>query len=180
MSAQSLRELQRAGDMTEKKQNPVVRFLHFLYVKLFAIDDTPQKVAAGVGIGVFFGVFPGLGPLAALFFAFILKVNRAGALLGSILTNTWISVPVFVLAAGMGSFVTGSSYADMQREWSALIADFSWGALVKLSAGGIFIPIITGYILVSICIGIAAYAIALAMMNIIARRKMLLKKGGHV
>ena len=128
-------------------------------------------MAIGVGIGVFFGVFPGLGPLAALFFALVLRVNRAGALLGSVLTNTWLSIPVFALAACIGVGVTGSSYTEMQREWSALIHNFSWGSLVKISAGDVLIPIIIGYIVVSIVIGLAAYIAALVIMNMIARRK---------
>lgn len=166
--------------MTGKKINPIFGFFHILYEKLFVINDTPQKVAIGVGIGVFFGVFPGLGPLAALFSALALRVNRAGALLGSILTNTWLSIPVFVVAVSIGSIVTGSSYAEMRREWSALMNNFSWGSLFKLSAGDIFIPVIIGYILVSVIIGIAAYLVTLIMMNIIEGRKALLKKGSHV
>lgn len=165
--------------MTENKRGPIYRFFQILYAKLFVINDTPQKVAVGVGVGVFFGVFPGLGPLAALSFAFILRVNRAGALLGSILTNTWLSIPVFVLAAGIGSALTGSSYAEMRSAWTTLVNNFSWGSLVKLSAGDIFIPIIVGYLIVSMVIGLAAYLAALFMMNMIARRKALQNKDGH-
>lgn len=157
--------------MEEKRENRALRYLKFLYDKLFAINDTPQKVAIGVGVGVFFGVFPGLGPIAALFFALILRANRAGALLGSILTNTWLSIPVFVLAAGIGSTVTGASYAEMRQEWSYLVNNFSWVSLAKLSTGGILVPIIAGYIIISIAIGIAAYLAALLTMHIIAARK---------
>jgi len=63
-------------------------FFQLLYLKLIKINDTPQKIAFGFGLGVFSGIFPGTGPLAALFLALILRANRASALLGSLLTNT--------------------------------------------------------------------------------------------
>ena len=98
--------------MNNSRYGLLKRLTRFVYAKLFAINDTPQKVAIGVGIGVFLGVFPGLGPLAALFMAFLFRVNRAGALLGSALTNTWISIH---LRHGLRlrSVVTGVNYGDV-------------------------------------------------------------------
>jgi len=83
------------------------RFFKVLYLKLFRIDDSPHKIALGFGLGVFLGVMPGMGLIAALAIAIIIKVNRIAALLGSILTNTWLSIPVFFLAVRTGSAVTG-------------------------------------------------------------------------
>ena len=103
-----------------------MRWLRLIYLKLFRMNDEPQKVAAGLGLGVFFGVMPGMGPLAALFFALVLRVNRAAALLGSILTNTWLSIPTFVLAVKAGSLITGISCRDINLGWRSLIKDFRW------------------------------------------------------
>ncbi|MDD5109551.1 MAG: DUF2062 domain-containing protein, partial [Candidatus Omnitrophica bacterium] len=58
------------------------KILNFLFSKLFKINDTAGKIALGVGLGVFSGLMPATGPLAALFLAFIFKANRAAALLG--------------------------------------------------------------------------------------------------
>ncbi len=162
--------------MAIKRDSPIVRSLHFLYAKLFAINDTPHKVAAGVGIGVFFGVLPGLGPLAAIFLAFILRVNRAGALLGSLLVNTWISIPVFFAAVWIGSAVTGAKYADILSQWHMLKDNFSWRFLARLLTGGIALPVMAGYLAVSISIGLAAYAFSLIVINKMKRRKV--KKRG--
>ncbi|MCX5679634.1 MAG: DUF2062 domain-containing protein, partial [Candidatus Omnitrophica bacterium] len=143
--------------------NRASRFSRALYLKLFRIDDSPKKVALGFGIGVFLGVMPGMGPIAALAVAFLLKANRIAALLGSILTNTWLSIPVFFLAVRTGSVVTGVSYESIKSSWSSLMGNFGWDRLVHLSLNDVLIPVIAGYAIVSLCIGIAAYAAVFLM-----------------
>ncbi|MCX5686840.1 MAG: DUF2062 domain-containing protein [Candidatus Omnitrophica bacterium] len=128
-----------------------MRWLKLIYLKLFRINDSPQKVAIGLGLGVFFGIMPGLGPLAALFFAFLFRVNRAAALLGSVLTNTWLSIPTFVLAVKAGFLITGISYKNFGKNWLGIAS------------------IIIGYITVSLCVGVLAYLAALII--IISGRK---------
>lgn len=149
----------------------ILRFFKLIYLKLFRINDTPQKIAVGFGLGVFLGVMPGMGPIAALFFAFVLRVNRAAALLGSILTNTWLSIPVFLLSVKTGSMVLGLSYADAYREWSAFLKDFHWIKLLQLSVYKILAPVLTGYLIVSFCIGLLAYAGSLAIAKYVKRKK---------
>lgn len=143
-----------------------MRFLKSIYLQLFAIDDTPQKIAAGFGMGIFFGVMPAMGPLIALFFAVVFKTNRASALLGSLLTNTWLSIPVFFLSAGIGSFLTGASYESIRRGWMDLSKNFEWAGLFKLSAYNIIWPVIIGYVIVSLVMGISAYAAVLLVLRL--------------
>jgi len=138
----------------------ISRFFKLLYLKLFRIDDSPQKIALGFGLGVFLGVMPGVGPIAALVIAVLIKANRVAALLGSILTNTWLSVPVFFLAVRTGSAVTGVSYESIKDAWSSLMGNFGWDKLIHVSLNNVLIPVIAGYALVSLCIGAAAYAAA--------------------
>jgi len=154
--------------MKNRPLTRVVRFFRALYLKLFRINDSPQRIAFGIGLGVFFGVLPGLGPLAALFFAFIVKANRAAALLGSVLTNTWLSIPVFFLSVKTGAVITGTRYADIPGAWTVLMKNFTWHSLFELSAYDILIPVMLGYLLVSFAIGMCAYA---ATFGIVAARK---------
>ena len=67
------------------------KLLQFLFDKLFKINDTPQKIALGFGLGVFAGIFPGTGPVAAILLAYVFRANRASALFGSLFTNTWLN-----------------------------------------------------------------------------------------
>ena len=145
--------------------NRFLNFLKLIYLKLVKIDDTPQKVALGFGLGVFVGIMPFAGPLIALGLAFILRVNRASALLGSLLTNTWLSVVMFISSLKVGSMIAGVEWRDLYKRWTDLCKDFHWSGLFKLSAADIIVPVIIGYILIAAVIGSAAYLIALAAVK---------------
>ncbi len=145
--------------------NRIVRFFRVVHLKLFRINDTPQKIAIGVGLGVFSGVMPGMGPLAALFFAFLFRVNRAAALLGSILTNTWLSIPTFILSVRAGAYITGTRYEDINRAWHELIDKFSWKSLFEVSIYNVIMPVVIGYVAIGLVIGALAYLATLLVVN---------------
>lgn len=149
----------------------IITFFKSIYIRLFAIDDTPQKIAAGFGMGVFFGVMPAMGGLVAFFFAIIFKVNRASALLGGVLTNTWLSIPVFFLSARIGAAITGASYENIRAGWVGLLKNFKWAGLFKLSVFDIIAPVIIGYIAVSLIMGMLAYGAALIALKYGRRHK---------
>ena len=128
------------------------RFFRLIYLKLFRINDTPQKIAIGLGIGVFSGVLPGTGPVAALFLAFIFRVNRASALLGSIITNTWLSIPAFLLSVKVGAWLTGLNHHEVQAH--------------KLIG-----PILIGYFVVAACIGFVCYVVSFAAVTYFKKRR---------
>lgn len=92
------------------------------------------------------------------------------------LTNTWLSIPVFLLSLRTGAFLTGVSYQGLNRDWSLLIKDFRLLALLDLGVYKILIPILAGYALISLSIGIIAYALTLIIV-VYGRRKRSLK--GH-
>lgn len=148
----------------------ITRFFKAVYLKLFRIDDTPQRIALGLGLGVFCGVLPGTGPIAALAIALLLKVNKASALLGSILTNTWLSIPVFLLSLKAGAAITGVHYQDLQKDWTLLIKDFHWAALFDAGIYNILLPILLGYAVISLTIGIITYAVTLIAVEYIKRK----------
>ncbi len=148
-----------------KKSNNILRFLKLIYLKLFRIHDTPQKIALGVGVGVFLGILPGTGPIAAIFMAFVLRVNRAAALLGSLATNTWLSIVTFFLSIKIGSSIIGVHWQDVHRNWLEFLKDFRFINLFKLTTLEIVLPVIVGYFVVSFCLGIIAYLITLIIIT---------------
>jgi uncharacterized protein len=142
------------------------RISNFLFAQLFKINDSPQRIAFGVGLGVFSGLLPGTGPLAALFLAFIFRANRAAALLGSIFTNTWLSLITFILAIRVGSAILKLDFQKVQLKAQVLIKDFSLANFFKLSFFDVFLPLLTGYFVISLIFGVLSYLIIL----FIARR----------
>lgn len=140
-------------------------FLDLFYSKIFKINDSTQRIALGLGMGVFLGIIPGTGPVAALILALVFRLNRASALLGSMLTNTWLSIVTFFLSIKVGSAIMRVNWQDVQRNWALFLKDFSWLNLFKLSILKIILPVIVGYTIVSFCIGFLVYLITLAIFT---------------
>ena len=137
----------------------ISRFLKYLYLKIFRINDSPEKIALGFGLGVFLGVFPGVGPIASLFVAMVLRINRASALLGCLITNTWISVITFMLSIKVGAAFLGSDWQEVQTAYSQMLKDFHWADIFKESVLKVFGPVVLGYLLVACCFAFVAYLI---------------------
>jgi len=148
-----------------KNNNNILRFLKLIYIKLFRIHDTPQRIALGVGIGVFLGIMPGTGPIAAVFMAFVLRVNRAAALLGSLLTNTWLSILTFFLSIKIGASIMKVDWQDVHRNWVQFLKDFKIVTLFKLATLKILLPVIIGYFVVAFCLGLIAYLVTLIVIT---------------
>lgn len=151
--------------MKKKKSNNILRFLKLIYIKLFRIHDTPQRIALGVGIGVFLGIIPGTGPIAAVFMALVLRVNRAAALLGSLLTNTWLSILTFFLSIKIGSRIMRVDWQDVHRNWVQFLKDFKIITLFKVATLKIILPVILGYAVVGFCLGLIAYLVTLIIIT---------------
>ncbi len=141
------------------------KIINFIFAKLFYINDSAQNIALGVGLGVFSGLMPGSGPAAALFLAFIFRANRAAALLGSILTNTWLSLVTFILAIKIGSVILKLHWQEVYQKAQGLIHDFHWVKFFKLSFLEVLLPIIAGYIIIGLFLGVISYFLTLLIIR---------------
>lgn len=149
----------------------VKRVAKVVYLKLFRINDSPLKIALGFGLGVFIGVMPGIGPVIALLLAFLFRVNRASALLGSILFNTWVGLIALLLAIKIGSAVTGLNYNDVYDGWNGLIKNFKWDKLFEVSVYDVFVPIGIGYLIIALTFAVVASVIVYMIAKQIKRKK---------
>ena len=141
------------------------KIINFIFAKFFHINDSAQKIALGVGLGVFCGLLPGTGPAAALFLALIFRANRAAALLSSILTNTWLSLITFILAIKLGSVILNRHWQEVYQKAQSLIHNFGWVRFLKLSFNDVLLPIITGYVIIGLFLGIVSYLITLLIIR---------------
>jgi len=136
-----------------------------VYIQLFKIDDGAQRIALGFGLGIFLGILPGTGPIAALFCALFLRVNRAATLIGALITNTWLSIVTFLLAIKIGSAITGMDWQLIRDQLTALTKTFSWASIFKLSALEIMLPLALGYAIIGFSLGFMAYLITLIIIR---------------
>lgn len=141
------------------------KIVNFIFFRLFKINDSAQKIALGVGLGVFSGLMPGTGPVAAIFLAFIFRANRAAALFGSLLTNTWLSLVTFILAIKAGSVILKMDWHQVQQKAQILAQDFSWFKFFKLSFFEVLLPVVTGYLVIGLILGAICYLITFLIIR---------------
>src|SRR3989304_3270052 len=102
------------------KKHPFVRLkrkARLTYLKILRIDDPPERIARGAAIGVAMGVLPtfGLGALFSLAAAFILKANKAAAVLGPFAANPLTSPFFWTLSVVVGGFIMREDYSTISR-----------------------------------------------------------------
>jgi hypothetical protein len=144
-------------------------FIRSVYVKLIKIDDTPHNIAVGFSLGVFAGIMPFAGPLAAIFLAMLFKANKVSAFLGGLLTNAWITVPAFLFSIKVGAFIFRIDANIIRAQWAAFLKDFHLSSLVKLSVIEIALPVITGYIVIALFLACTAYLASFMIMKLTRR-----------
>ncbi len=86
-----------------------------VYYKILRLEDPPERIARGAAIGVLMGVLPtfGLGTVFSLAAAFILKANKAAAVLGSLIMNPLTAPFFWMLSAYIGSVLLQESYSSI-------------------------------------------------------------------
>lgn len=147
------------------KNRLLKRIFGFFLNKLFKINGTPEKIAAGIGLGVFSGILPGTGPAAALFLALIFRANRAAALFTGILTNTWLSFLTFILAIKVGSAILKIDWMQVKRDAESVIIGFHWAGLFKISFLKVVFPLFIGYLAIGVTAGFLSYLAALFIIR---------------
>jgi len=152
-------------------QNRFSRLKEFISHKLLGINDSPHRIALGLGVGVFAGVMPGLGVITALVLAIFLRLNKVATALGALVTNTWVSVVIFLLSIRLGSVIMGLHWQEVYNGWAGVFKHFSWSLLFKSSFLDIFLPVILGYFLVSLTLSFSAYLITFFWLSRIRKKK---------
>jgi uncharacterized protein (DUF2062 family) len=126
--------------------------------KLLGINDSTHRIALGAGLGLFLGVFPGTGAIAAVVCAFVIRANKASALAGALLVNTWINVVSFPAAIAIGAFIFRIDPATMSREWSAATHPFIWKHVFTFLLHDAILAIVSGYVIIGLALGGIGYA----------------------
>jgi uncharacterized protein (DUF2062 family) len=150
----------------------VKKFLKSTYQKIIKINDSPHRIAGGFAIGIFFGVLPGAGVMAAILFAYIFRVNRAAAFASSLLTNSWLGIVTFVMAVQIGGWVTGTEWHQLYDKCRDFIKHFEWEKIVDGSALPILKPLMAGYAIIGAAVAVLVYiCVFMIVVRVRNRRK---------
>lgn len=101
------------------------RWLHEHSLKLLAIRDTPEAIAGGVAIGVFFGFTPlfGLKTLSAIFFAWLTGSNILAAVISGALHD--VILP-FMPIIYRWEYSLGYWLLSHPHHWPAPLSHLRW------------------------------------------------------
>ena len=150
------------------------RRLKVLLADLLGREESPERVAAAIalGIGVGFSPFVGVHFLIAIGLAFLFRLNRIDALLGQFVGNPWTMPPVYAAGYALGRLLLRYDRKKVpDLPWDRLLHRDFWHQLTKSdSMHPRLASFIVGTSLLAILIGLAAYVLVRAALRIYHRR----------
>ncbi|GGH38824.1 hypothetical protein SAMN05444007_11150 [Cribrihabitans marinus] len=93
------------------------RAFHYVKHRVRRLPDTPERIARGIGAGVFaaFTPFYGLHFLIAVLLARLINGNLLASLSGTFFGNPFTYVPIAVVSLETGHFLLGTTFEEGQR-----------------------------------------------------------------
>jgi len=142
------------------------RVVRYYWLKLLRLQDSPERIALGIAIGVFINFTPFLGfhTIMALLAFFVFPINRFATIV-TVWVNTPWTVPFFLaLDYQLGSWLLG-----IKVDWQA----FNFDNLSSLMALGqeVFLTLMTGGMLLGIVCAIAIYYPSLYLIRLYRHRR---------
>ena len=157
------------------------RWARYAYIRLVRINDSPQKVAAGLAVGVFLGILPtfGLGILIALALAIRFKFNKAASILGSLIMNP-LTTPLFWTASSvLGAFLANRDWHRTLEIVQAFSSHLSvthlstregWAWILKGVRAGVYVYLL-GNILIALFLSVLFYLVGLHFVQAYRQKK---------
>ena len=136
--------------MKARVRRLVESFLH--------LDDTPRRIAAAFGVGVYLAFHPlfGLHTLMALGIAFAFRLSRAAVLIGIYVNNPWTIAPMYIAGTTVGCWLLGVPLDGLSGiEWN--LGSLAFYRVLMVSLRPYLWPFVVGNTILGIVFGLAAY-----------------------
>lgn len=90
--------------------------VHFIKYRILHVNDSPNRIAMGVAIGLFVGWTPliGLHTLIVLPLAVIMRANKPVALVCVWVTNIFTAMPIYYFNCLIGRFLFGTKGGEQE------------------------------------------------------------------
>jgi uncharacterized protein (DUF2062 family) len=137
----------------------VIARLRHLVGAFLHLDDTPPRIAAAFGVGVYIAFHPlfGLHTLMALGIAFAFRLSRAAVLVGIYVNNPWTIAPMYLAGTTLGCLILGVPLDGLEGiHWDLGSEAFYRTLMVSLRP--YLWPYVIGNTILGIVCGLAAFA----------------------
>ena len=149
------------------------RWARYHYIRLLRQNDEPERVAAGLALGVALGVLPtfGLSIVLAIFLAGFLRVNRVSAIVGTLAGMPWVAPFFWAVSYLVGSLILGSHLHETVQLVKGLKTHSDmWRNLLEQR---LILPYIIGNVLVTAAVSASAYLAGLYAVRTYRKAKRL-------
>jgi uncharacterized protein len=144
-----------------------------LLLDLMGRQESPERVAASVALGVGIGLSPFIGFhfIMAIVFAYLFRLSRLDTVLGSLVGNPWTLPPFFAVGYRVGRALLGYGPARVPPlQWERILHEDFWVAFRGPGFGPRLASFIVGTTLLAVVIALAVYWVALAGLRLYHRR----------
>lgn len=165
--------LPRAFRRRKKHPLKTSRRLKVLLADLLGREESPDRVAAAIalGVGIGFSPFMGVHFVLAVGLAFLFKLNKVDAALGQFVGNPWTLPPVFAAGYALGRILLGFDRTEVPNlPWDRLLHRDFWHAFTGSTLRPRLASFLVGTLVLATLIGLAAFVVVRAALRIYHRR----------
>lgn len=165
--------LPRAFRRRKKHPLKTSRRLKVLLADLLGREESPDRVAAAIalGVGIGFSPFMGIHFVLAVGLAFLFKLNKVDAALGQFVGNPWTLPPVFAAGYALGRILLGFDRTEVPNlPWDRLLHRDFWHAFTGSTLRPRLASFLVGTLVLATLIGLAAFVVVRAALRIYHRR----------
>jgi hypothetical protein len=144
-----------------------------ILLDLMGREQTPERVAAAVALGVGVGLSPFIGFhfILAIVLAFAFRLNKLDAVLGSLVGNPWTLPPFFAAGYRVGRALLGySSTRVAPLHWQRILHEDFWVAFRGPGFGPRLAAFLVGTTLLAAATALVTYVVLRGMLRIYHRR----------
>jgi hypothetical protein len=144
-----------------------------LLLDLLGREEPPERVAAALalGIGIGFSPFVGVHFVLAIGLAFLFRVNRIDAILGSLAGNPWTLPPVYAAGYALGRQLLRYDRSRVpDLPWDRLLHRDFWHAFSGAALHPRLLSFLVGTTVLAVMIGLSAYLVLRTLLRLYHRR----------
>jgi uncharacterized protein (DUF2062 family) len=144
-----------------------------ILLDLMGRQESPERVAAAVALGVGIGLSPFIGFhfIMAIVLAFLFRLSRLDTVLGSLVGNPWTLPPFFAVGYRVGRALLGYGPARVPPlQWERILHEDFWVAFRGPGFGPRLASFIVGTTLLAVVIALAVYWLVLAGLRLYHQR----------
>jgi len=144
-----------------------------IVLDLLGREESPERVAAAIalGIGIGFSPFLGFHIWLALGFAFLFRLNKIDAALGQFVGNPWTLPAVYATGYRLGRrLLHYDRRSAPSLAWDRLLHSDFWKAFKGPAFAPRLLSFLVGTMVIAALASLAAYIVFLALLRLYHRR----------